>query len=197
MKAGWIFTPNVIVNGVNTPYFPAGVSAPFSTTNPVEIHRLTGSTHVHLLVNGLALANDFKTAHEHYAIRADGIYFQAVKGDVAAHIHDDDETPAWFMPFVICSDADAALIAADPACHVVAFCPIDEETGAIGEEDNTAWSAGERTAWETRFSTVLGITLPAEISNGRRLVLFMFGIMGRRYSEAQPLRPTISGINSQ
>ena len=81
MKAGWIFTPNEIVDGGNQPYFPPGVSPGFTSINPVEIHRLTGSAvpHVHLLVNGVALANDFLAAHEHYAIGADGVYFQVVK----------------------------------------------------------------------------------------------------------------------
>jgi hypothetical protein len=191
MKAGWVFTPAIENDGTIEPYFPAGMSGDFRMTSPIDIHRLTGSAvpHVHYLTGAFAIPNmELGDNHWHAVLRAGEFYQQYTIG-AAQHTHDDLGRPTWFNPFVICSDADAVLIANDPQCHIAATCPIDAE-GVIGPEDETPWTTQERNEWSTRFLSGIGIQLTVEVDRPSRLVLLVVALNARQYSEAAPLRPT-------
>ncbi|NIP93595.1 MAG: hypothetical protein GWO24_09110, partial [Akkermansiaceae bacterium] len=180
------------MDGGLVPYFPEGLSGEgFSATNALEVYRLTGSAvpHVHYLAGAFGLPNMALDDNHWHAVIRSGEFYQQYTINAADHVHEDLERPAWFMPFVLCSDADAALIVADPAIFVVATCPIDED-GEIGAEDDTPWTAEERAVWEDRFLGALGLQLPAEVSNPRRLVLFVVALNARMYTDAAPLRPS-------
>jgi len=153
MKSGWIFTPAIETAEGVEPYFPTGMSGEFRHVNPIDIHRLTGSAvpHIHYLTGAFGIANmDLGDNHWHAVLRVGEFYQQYTIG-ATQHTHEDLGRPTWFMPFVICSDADAQAIIDDPDCYLVAECPIDLETGAIGPEDDTPWTTQERNAWVNRF----------------------------------------------
>lgn len=192
MQAGWIFTPCVESASALVPYFPAEVSREdFSATNALEVYRLTGSPvpHVHYLAGAFGLPNmALNDNHWHAVIRSGGFYEQYTI-NAADHVHEDLGRPTWFMPFVICSDADAALITSDPEIYLVAICPIEPD-GEIGAEDDTPWTAEERAIWLDRFLAALGLQLPPEVNSPRRLVLFLIALNARVYTDAAPLRPS-------
>ena len=205
-KAGWLFAKNAgdgTEDNSNRPALPVGVGGKW--TMPGDIIRLTGpvgpNTHRHLLVGGIALADDnldggVGEGHVHYVLKINDVW-QQVTVDAPNHTHDlnigagNNIMPAWFMLFWAGSDADAALIAASADCHIIVQADVveDEDGFSYGGLDNTAWTAGEQATWDARILDVLGIQLPAEVDRGKRLVqLFLGALLSRQSGDERGYR---------
>jgi len=213
--AGWIFCKND--NG--SPHLPLGVGGSF--VNPLEIHTITGGPsgfeHTHLLIGGAALPSLDRVGqpdehHRHMVAWYGNQYHQLTIG-ATNHQHDINppvETEPgvfvpgdtemmhadWFLIWWKGSDADGALIVADPEC-VIAVQAVGEqvevEPGEFEEQfnelDDTLWTPAERTLWENRMGSVLAITLPPEVNAGDKLVAYFCGaLVGRPNQRERWLR---------
>ena len=201
--AGWIFCKN----DSGKPHLPAGVGGSF--VNSLEIHTITGGPsgfeHTHLLIGGAALPSvdregEADEYHRHMIAWYGSQYHQLTIG-ATNHQHDltvvnngngDVLSPDWYLIWWKGSDADAALIVADPLC-VVAVQAIAEqvevEPGVFEEQfnelDDTLWTPIERTQWETRMEGVLAIALPPEIDSGQKLVEYFVGALVSRPNQRE------------
>jgi len=207
MKAGWLFARNAgdgTESNPNRPALPVGVRG--KMTNPGDIIRLTGpvgpSAHRHLLVGGIALADDnldggVGEGHVHYVLKVNGQWQQVTVG-ATNHTHDlniganDNLVPDWFMLFWAGSDADVAPIAGSSDCYIIVQAEAsqdDEGNWSYGGLDDTPWTAGERAQWEARILDVLGVQLPAEVDRGKRLVqLFLGALLSRQSGDERGYR---------
>jgi len=192
MKAFWMFIKNTNDGtGDNEPAWPAGVKG--QSVTPGDLIRLTGPTgpnaHRHLLVGGIALPDDnivgIGAGHRHYLVKF-GVGWQQITVGATNHAHTLPEDasgnlmPEYFLTFWAGSNADAATIAASPDCFPICEAVIGQDAEGnpeFEELDNTPWTAGELATWQARTLNLLGVTLPAEVDRGKRLVLLFLGAL--------------------
>jgi hypothetical protein len=205
MKAFWMFSRNAGDGTEDNPNRPALPDVGGKWTCPGDVLRLTGppaSPHQHLLVGGIALADDNLDGlpgdgHVHYVLRIDDTWHQVTVG-TTDHTHDlniganNQLVPDWFMLFWAGSDPDANAIYASADCYVIVEAEIvfdAEDNVSYGSLDDTQWSAGEQTLWDARMLNVLGIQLPAECDRGKRLVqLFLGALLSRQTGDERGWR---------
>jgi len=188
-KAGWCFVRA-------GPLWPNDGDGLLRAVIPLDINVLQAGPapydHTHTLLGGFGLpSNNAPVGYElhWHELIEHGAFRQMVTHGAPDHDHADARL--WHLAFVYCTDAYAALLVASNDTHIAAECPIDEETGEIGDPDETPWSAGERTTWEGRMSAVLGLGLPAVVDRPNRLVLWLLGaLMARRTSNERGYRMT-------
>ena len=193
-KAGWIFAQN---GGSGTPALPDGVGGRY--VNPLDIVRITdgpsGQEHTHLLCGAAALNSDqIGVFHEHIVVNVGGSWVQLTRPDIVqTHTHTlpldalGNLTPDWFLLFWSGSDADASAIIADAGCLLACEAEVSEVDGqtVIGELDATPWTTGQRTTWETRILSVLGLDLPVQVDRGSRLVALFVGLLQTRANQPE------------
>lgn len=196
-KAFWSIVPNDdSIPNERKPDIPVLPSVEIRS-NPCELWILpegaAPAAHRHLLIGSLA-APTFQVAskHTHIAFRHGAFSYQRLIHETQAqHTHPDPQL-AFFMCFVVCSDADYAVLTSAPyniraVCH--ADITVEDGEEVIGDLDTAAWTAGQRTAWENAVLTNLGIALPNEIDRGRRLVAFLLEMgLARRNDHERGLR---------
>jgi hypothetical protein len=182
MKAFWTVRQAIQVGGVWQADLP---NLPNMMVHiPCDINRLTAGSgianHVHLISGGVALySNQSGGGHEHFVVHFGDAWYQWVRSGTA-HTHPGLETPDYFMCFVGCSDATYATLIAAPY-NVKVMCQIEVEDNLDGTFEvkdmvSTLWTTDERTYWAGFALTYLGITLPASIDRGRRLVMALLGL---------------------
>lgn len=205
MKAFWTFAVNDgdgSSDNPNRPHLPAGFGG--KMTCPGDIVRLqTTAGHLHLLVGGYAIADDnlvgeVGEGHTHLVVKLNDTWQQVTRG-ATSHDHPLNEAggtliPDYFLLFVVCSDADAVAVAAEPGCYPVVEAAVtqDEEGGiSVGALDNTLWTGAQQTTWEARMLNILGVQLPTEVDRGKRLVLVFLGaLLSRQTSDERGYRYT-------
>ena len=195
MKSFWLIARNGGTGtdeDPNRPDLPAGIGGKW--TSPGDIVRLTGpvaSPHRHLVIGGIALADDnldggVGDGHVHYV----GDWGQ-VTVDAPNHTHTLKTGPGgvlipdFYLLFWAGSDADAVTIAADPNCFPVVTAEMsqdDEGDWSIGALE-AGWATQNTAWWHAKILDVLGVQLPAEVNNGRRLVRLLLGSLLSRQSE--------------
>lgn len=182
MKAFWMFIRNQNNgSGGNSPAWPPGVGG--QSVTPGDVIRITGSGHRHIVVGGIALPDDnIGDNHRHYLAKLGNGWTQITVG-AANHTHslptdiNENLMPEYFLTFWAGPDSEAELIDASPDCFPIVEAVITEDNGTFQflELNDVAWSGAERTLWESRCLNLLGITLPAQIDRGKRLVLLFLG----------------------
>lgn len=197
-KAFWAFVTHTGDGSEADPHRPDLPAVGGRWTCPGDIVRLTGSPvpHHHLLVGGVALGDDnVGDGHRHYVVKL-GSNWQQVTVGATSHTHTLSEDPQgnlapdYYLLFWVGSNADAVTIAGDPNCYPIVEAPVAQD-GAIGDLDNTQWTGGEQTTWETRCLSILGIQLPAQVDRGKRLVLLFLGaLLSRQMSDEHGYRLT-------
>ncbi|MBU0846604.1 hypothetical protein KKH23_05390 [Patescibacteria group bacterium] len=177
-KAGWVFVRA-------GPLWPDGGNGLLRSTIPLDINVLQAGPapydHSHVLLGGFGLpSNNAPAGYELYwhELIEQGAFRQMVTH--GAPNHDHEAALAWHLAFAYCTDAYAAVLEASNDTHIAAVCPI--VGGVIGDPDATPWTAGERTTWEARISTVLGLDLPAVVDRPARLVAWLMGALQARTS---------------
>ena len=206
LSAGWIFCTND--NGA--PKLPPGVAdnAELATT-AMEIHTITGGPsgfeHTHLLIGGAGLPSLDRVGevdeHHRHMVAWYGNQYHQLTINATSHTHDltvvnngdgDVLSPDWYLTWWKGSDADAALIVADPDCVVACQAiaeQVEVEPGVFEEQfnelDDTLWTTAERTLWETRMGNVLAIILPPEINAGDKLVAYFCGALVSRPNQRE------------
>ena len=167
-----------------------------------DIVRLTGPAalpHRHLLVGGIALADDnldglSGDGHVHYV----GDWGQ-VTVDAPDHTHtgatgpDGQLIPDFFLLFWAGSDVYAAAIAAHAACFPIVEADMSQDNDgnwSIGDL-KAGWATHTTAWWRAQMLDVLGVQLPAEVNNGRRLVRLLLGaLLSRQTSDERGYRYT-------
>lgn len=204
MKAFWTIVANAPVDGTNTPNIPKLPSVMYSYTSPCELWILPEGTgaaaHRHLLSGSFGLPSFQVTSkHTHLYIRGtnnDGsvrfTYQVLIHESQAQHTH-PDAVLGFFMPFIRCSDADYLTLTSAPynirpIAHAV-ITQDDEGNDVVGDLEQTVWSTAVRNAWVSAAITYLGITLPAEVDRGSRLIDLLMGLsLGRGLVNERGLR---------
>lgn len=192
MKAFWTFRQAVLVNGAWRPNIP--LLPTVRITNPLDVNRLLanpgeGVNHMHTIVGGVGLVSDQSGgAHEHFIIRNNDAWLVRCR-DAAEHTHLGVETPDYFLFFMTCSDDDYTTLTGTPNnVRAIVHASVDEN-GNIGALDTTAWTPTELTFWTSAALNQLGITLPAEVDRGKRLVMLLCGmLLSRRITDEAILR---------
>ena len=189
MRSFWLFATNAgdgTEGNPNRPALPAVVGGKW--TSPGDVVRLIGpvaSPHRHLLVGGIALADDNLDGlpgdgHVHYVIGD-----AQVTVDATPHTHIVNvQVPDYYLLFWFGSDADAATIAADPNCFPVVEATVTEDDGnySIGAL-KAGWATQDTAWWHAKVLDMLGVQLPVEVTNGRRLVRLFLGALLSRQTE--------------
>ena len=190
-KAFWLFSKNAGDGSDGNANRPSLDPYGGRWTSPGDIIRFTGpigpNDHTHLLVGGIALADDnVGDGHRHYFVQINDNWHQVTVG-APNHTHDYSQAangnpiPDYYMVFWHGSNADAVAINASPDNFPIVEAIIDEE-GGIGDLDNTVWDAGDLAAWQARALSILGVELPDEVDRGKRLVQLFLGALLSRQS---------------
>ena len=181
MKAFWTIRPAVQDDeGAWSPDLPSGLR--WQNNGDIRLMPQGANDHKHVVVGCIALG----TNHYHWVFYRDGVILQEYVGNpVNDHDHAIVDEPWQFMVFVNCYEADYdALLAAYPNIIILGHCEVTEtpdesdpgrSSYTFGAVDNTAWDAGTRTAWETRFEN-FGLVLPDVVTNDRRLVHYTLAL---------------------
>jgi hypothetical protein len=194
-KAFWLFAKSTGDGTADDPIRPALPHVGGKWTSPGDVIRLTGPTgndHRHLLVGGIALADDnldgqAGDGHVHYVVKAAGQWVQ-VTVDAPNHTHDlnvdanGNLLPDYFLLFWTGPDADAVTIANDAQCF-----PIVEANVVEGDEGvsigalKDGWATEDTAWWHAKILQILGVQLPTEVDRGKRLVrLFLGALLSRQ-----------------
>lgn len=193
-RAGWLFSKAIGTGAAGDDIRPSLADLVGGKwTSPGDVISLRGPAaqpHNHLLVGGVALPDDFVgDGHKHFVLFINGQWQQVTVG-AQDHTHTLDLAsngrlmPDYFLVFWEGSDAEAAVLNADPDNYLVVEA--DVNTRVL---DNTQWTAQEQITWETRILNLLGVQLPAEVDRGKRLVqLFLGALLSRQTDNEEAYR---------
>ena len=196
-KAFWTIVPNdTSVPNENKPNIPALPS--------VEIRSVPGdlwilpegsgaAAHRHLVIGSLAAPSfQITSKHTHITFQRGAFSYQRLIHETEAQHTHPNPVLAFFMCFVMCSDADYTTLTSAPYnIRAVAHAVIATVDGqeVIGDLETTAWTTAQRNAWANAVLTNLGIQLPTEIDRGNRLIAFLLEMaLARRNDNERGLR---------
>lgn len=202
VRAGWVFVRNEHDAGANTnePKWPAEVTI-LKSVIPLEVYTLEGKPafpHSHTLVGGFGIASKdapVEFQHHWHAVITDpwGGYYEQITLGADVHIHDDKGYPLWFMAFIAVDEMDIQVLVDSSDVHIIVEVNITQDPMGgdyiMGDMDETPWSPAERTLWVDRVGNVMGLSLPAVVDRGSRLVRWFIGLlMARRTFYERGLR---------
>ena len=200
-RAFWMFSANAGDGSEGNENRPSLPSVGGKWTMPGDVIRLTGpagpNAHRHLLVGGVALADDnLGDGHVHDVVLSGEQYVQVTVGAVN-HTHALNTgagsrlVPDYYLLFWAGSNADAVAIAGDSDCYPVVEAEMTQgEDGgwSIGDLKG-GWATQDTTWWRTKMLDILGVQMPAEVTNGRRLIrLFLGALLSRQSGDERGYR---------
>lgn len=195
--AFWTIRPRAVdaegVNYADLPAVPAG--AWYKTTVPGDVNIATEGAapgdHRHLVVGGVGVPSNQQPDHYHWFVRHNGGVAQVTVGGTP-HTHTGDLLPDFYLLFIVCDDAAwAAFDAGGVVKYAEAPVSALADGFQITDLDNTPWTTAQRNAMQTRLTNVVNLSLPDEVTNGRRFIAWLLSMtLARPMADEKPYRYT-------